>query len=126
MLFTAIDWSTISSLATAVGTLVLAIATFAAVRSSNRSARIAELALRDPDDPVRAGVVRAIEAHEPITVELLYTDQVGGERTISRFGLQPYDDVWLSGLSRHWYLDWEGPRSESLTIAASEVIRREH
>ena len=32
------DWATISSLATAGGTLVLAVATFAAVRSSNRSA----------------------------------------------------------------------------------------
>jgi hypothetical protein len=39
------DWATISSLATAGGTLVLAIATFASVRSANRSARIAELAL---------------------------------------------------------------------------------
>jgi hypothetical protein len=36
------DWSTISSLATAGGTLVLGIATFAAVRSANRAARIAE------------------------------------------------------------------------------------
>jgi hypothetical protein len=39
------DWQTISSLATAGGTLVLAVATFSAVRSSNRSARIAEQAL---------------------------------------------------------------------------------
>ena len=36
------DWQTISSLATAGGTLVLALATFSAVRSSNRSARVAE------------------------------------------------------------------------------------
>jgi hypothetical protein len=40
-----LDWQTISSLATAGGTLVLALATFSAVRSSNRSARIAEEAL---------------------------------------------------------------------------------
>ena len=39
------DWQTISSLATAGGTLVLALATFSAVRSSNRSARVAEEAL---------------------------------------------------------------------------------
>ena len=39
------DWQTISSLATAGGTLVLAAATFSAVRSSNRSARLAERAL---------------------------------------------------------------------------------
>ena len=39
------DWVTISSLATAGGTLVLAAATFSAVRSSNRSARLAERTL---------------------------------------------------------------------------------
>src|SRR6476646_3735177 len=39
------DWATISSLATAGGTLVLAAATFTAVRSSNRSARLAERSL---------------------------------------------------------------------------------
>ncbi len=39
------DWTTVSSLATGAGTLVLAIATFASVRSANRAARIAEEAL---------------------------------------------------------------------------------
>lgn len=46
------DWATISSLATAGGTLVLAVATFSAVRSSNRSARIAEQALQEQRRPV--------------------------------------------------------------------------
>jgi hypothetical protein len=36
------DWVTISSLATAGGTLVLAVATFSAVRSANRAARTSE------------------------------------------------------------------------------------
>lgn len=36
------DWVTISSLATAGGTLVLAVATFSSVKSANRSARVAE------------------------------------------------------------------------------------
>ena len=40
------DWSTISSLATAGGTLVLAVATFSAVRSANAAARTAERALQ--------------------------------------------------------------------------------
>jgi hypothetical protein len=40
------DWATISSLATGAGTLVLAIATFASVRSANRAARTAERALQ--------------------------------------------------------------------------------
>lgn len=39
------DWQTISALATAAGTLVLALATFLAIRAGNRSARIAEQAL---------------------------------------------------------------------------------
>jgi hypothetical protein len=57
------DWATISSLATAGGTLVLAIATFSSVRSANRSARIAERAFQvglrpvlfnsNLDDPVQ-------------------------------------------------------------------------
>lgn len=38
------DWATISALATATGTLVLAAATFASVRSANRAARVAEQA----------------------------------------------------------------------------------
>ena len=45
---------TISSLATGAGTLVLAVATFAAVRSSNRSARIAEIALQEQRRPLLA------------------------------------------------------------------------
>ncbi len=39
------DWVTISALATAAGTLILAVATFASVRSANRAARVAEQAM---------------------------------------------------------------------------------
>jgi hypothetical protein len=52
MLALAIAWATLSSLATALGTLVLALATFAAVRSSNRSALIAEVALQEQRRPI--------------------------------------------------------------------------
>ena len=41
----AADWVTISALATAGGTLILALATFASVRSANRAARVAERSL---------------------------------------------------------------------------------
>jgi hypothetical protein len=41
----ATDWATVADLATAMGTLVLAVATFSAIRSANRSARVAERAL---------------------------------------------------------------------------------
>ncbi len=48
------DWATIASFATAAGTLVLAMATFWSVRSSNRSARIAERSFRIGLRPVLA------------------------------------------------------------------------
>ncbi len=63
-----LDWVTISSLATAGGTLVLALATFSSVKSANRSARVAERSLlaglrpvlipskdEDPPERVRFG-----------------------------------------------------------------------
>jgi hypothetical protein len=40
-----VNWTTISALATGAGTLVLALATFASVRSANRAARVAEQSL---------------------------------------------------------------------------------
>lgn len=62
------DWVTISSLATAGGTLVLAVATFSSVRSGHRAARATERALlagirpvlvpsRMEDPPVKIGFV---------------------------------------------------------------------
>jgi hypothetical protein len=212
-------WTTISSLATAAGTLILAVATFYAVRSANRAARAAERslldglrpllmpshphdppekisfvdqhwlhvdgghgavevaddviylamtlrnvgrgmavlhgwagegaattsthpdhfsladfrrltrdlyvpagdlgfwqgALRDPSDPLFARVRDAVARSEPVTIELLYGDHEGGQRTISRFGLfplQPEDGrtIWLSTVARHWNLDRAEPR----------------
>ena len=46
------DWATISSLATAGGTLVLAVATFSSVRSANRAARTAERAFQFNTNPI--------------------------------------------------------------------------
>src|SRR5690242_12441558 len=46
------DWATISSLATAGGTLVLAVATFASVRSGHRAARVAEESLLTSVRPI--------------------------------------------------------------------------
>src|ERR671935_1804258 len=40
------DWATIASVGTAAGTMVLGAATFAAVRSANRAARISERSLQ--------------------------------------------------------------------------------
>lgn len=230
MLALATDWATVSSLATAGGTLVLAVATFASVRTSNRSARISEQALqeqrrpvlapsrledpvqkimfieghwlsaagargtvehsdgvvylaislrnvgsgiavcqgwtvrrteesgrpplthsaveefhlqsidmyipaggigmwqgalRNPDDPVRAELIKSIETPQPVFVELLYSDQVGRQRTITRFGLVPAGDTRMAITNRHWYLDWDGPRPESDVLAANQAVLRD-
>jgi hypothetical protein len=208
------DWATVASLATALGTLVLAVATFAAVRSANRAARATERALlagirpvlvpsreedpdqrvgfvdgrwvhvsggravvemtddavyfvlslrnvgsglavldrwdfysdralgdtstrdtadfrrltrdiyvapgdlgfwqgafRDPSDPAFAAARESIAARQPVTIDLLYGDHEGGQRTISRFALIPDEaDGWLGVVSRHWNLDRSDPR----------------
>lgn len=208
------DWVTISSLATGAGTLVLAVATFASVRSANRAARVAEDtllasvrpllmpsrpgdeplkvgfadnhwvrlaggsgtvevvqdavyltmslrnagngiavldgwriehspvlgpsdrpdladfrhltrdlyiasndvyfwqgALRDPDDPDRQFIADRLAARERIVIDLLYGDQHGGQRVISRFSLLPrQDDGFIIALSRQWNLDRPDPR----------------
>ena len=208
------DWQTISSLATAGGTLVLAVATFSAVRSSSRSARVAERmlltstrplllpsladdpthkavwsdrhavrvaggravvededgviylaiglrnvgtgiallhgwhlfpflalsdvprgelddfrrltidlyvpaggtgywesAIRAPDDALRPGLTEVIRERRPFTIEILYGDQEGGQRTISRFGILPASDGgWYSQSGRHWNIDRPNPR----------------
>jgi hypothetical protein len=213
------DWGTIASLATAGGTLVLAVATFSSVRSANRAARVAELslleglrpllvpsrrhdppekisfvdghwllvnggegliemtddviymgialrnvgrgmavlhgwttrsgvtsatepdhappsefrrltrdlyvppgdlgfwqgALRDPGEKVFSVIREAAERRDSITVELLYGDHEGGQRTITRFGMLPYQPAdgpcrWLSVTARHWNLDRGEPR----------------
>jgi hypothetical protein len=208
------DWSTIASLSTAGGTLVLAIATFSSVRASQRTARIAEQslliglrpvlaptreddapltvmfgdqhfmsvaggsaavdfedgrfyfviplrnvgqglavlhawrvgprstasfshpdaedfraqqrdlyipaggtgfwqgALREADDPMRAGLEEALEAGDILYVDLLYGDHEGGQRQISRFVLsRDPNGEWLAGVARHWRHEGPDPRS---------------
>lgn len=85
------DTSMIASLATAGGTLVLAVATHAS---------------------------EAIATGAPLSVDLLYGDHEGGQRTITRFYMiprhnQPEDDEpWLRlcSVSRHWNIDRADPR----------------
>ncbi len=209
------DWATISSLATAGGTLVLGAATFASVRSANRAARAAESSLlaglrpllvpsrlqdppdkisfadqhllrvdgghattevteaaiymaislrnvgsgigvlhgwhfyperlsgtmdapdpsafhrltrdvyvpagdngfwlgtfRDPAAPEFISARQAIEARNAFTIDVLYGDFEGGQRSISRFSLLPVGEGgWLTAVGRHWNLDRPPPRS---------------
>jgi hypothetical protein len=210
----AADWVTISALATAAGTLVLALATFASVRSANRAARVAERSLlvglrpllvnsrlddppqkisfaddkwlvvegsmavgdtsdeavwlamslrnsgqglallhgwrfyaerqlgideqppldsftrlsrdiyvpagdigfwqgtfRDPSAPDFAAAREDVEQNRPFTIDVLYGDNEGGQRTITRFGLLPRgEQKWVVAPARYWHVDRDDPR----------------
>ena len=203
------DWTTVSALATAGGTLVLAGTTYASVRSANRAARVAEVSLlaglrplvvpsseddrtqtvefaddtaltvpgggaaaeaidggvyialslrnigpgmgilhggyvgelkvgvdeherledfrllvRDlylppgevgfwqislRDDPRRDEVLALVESGR-FSVELLYGDFEGGQRTVTRIGVLREHDRWNLRVARHWQLDRPSPR----------------
>jgi hypothetical protein len=208
------DWVTISALATAGGTLALAVSTFGSVRSANRAARVAEQSLlanlrpllvpsriddpaqevpfaddrlimlpgggavvettddaiylaislrnvangiavlhgwrfeqgwttgggQQPEldefnrltrdiyvapgdlgywqgtfrDPASAGfqqAAAAIESGDRITVDVLYGDQEGGQRMISRISIRQLEQGrWVAASGRHWHLDRPAPR----------------
>jgi hypothetical protein len=87
-----VDWSTVASIATAGGTLVLAIATFVSVRSANRSARVAEFAMQIGIRPLLMPS-RLDDAHQKI----MWADQhwarlVGGGAIVDVVG----DNVYLA------------------------------
>jgi hypothetical protein len=71
-------------------------------------------ALRDPTEPVFAEMREMAKGDEIISIELLYGDQEGGQRAITRFGLLPHDvdgqQIWMATVSRHWHLDRRAPR----------------
>jgi hypothetical protein len=68
-------------------------------------------ALRDSGDEIHRGIAAARTARRSLSVDLLYSDQVGGQRTISRFALTPAgEEKWLGSVGRHWNLDHAGPR----------------
>jgi hypothetical protein len=69
-------------------------------------------ALRDPDDEAFRLARDAITARQPMSVDLLYGDHEGGQRTISRFSVVPRGDgeQWLATVGRHWNLDRADPR----------------
>jgi hypothetical protein len=68
-------------------------------------------ALRDANDDVSRGIAAARAERRTFTLDLLYSDQVGGQRTISRFMVTPAgEDRWLGNVGLHWNLDLAGPR----------------
>ncbi|HXD55127.1 MAG TPA: hypothetical protein VN618_10275 [Solirubrobacteraceae bacterium] len=76
-----------------------------------------QAAVREPDDPLLGPLKAAIADGPGITVDLLYGDHEGGQRTITRFFLSPRmhgaDEepwMWMCSVSRHWNLDRDDPR----------------
>jgi hypothetical protein len=112
------DWATISSLATAGGTLVLAVATFGSVRSANRSTRLSEVALQEQlrpmlvhshlDDPVQR--IRFGDGH--------WVQTGGGGAVVEEEGGNVYLAVSLRnvgagiGVLQAWYPTAAEQRSE--------------
>jgi hypothetical protein len=68
-------------------------------------------AFRDPNEPEFAAAAAAIGARQQVMVDLLYGDNEGGQRVISRFSIQPRrEDGWIVTAGRHWNIDRDDPR----------------
>jgi hypothetical protein len=68
-------------------------------------------AIREATDPDRVLLQERLESHERIAVDLLYGDQHGGQRIVSRFGLTlGKEGTYLVSLLRQWNVDRPDPR----------------
>jgi hypothetical protein len=73
-----------------------------------------QAAIRDSSDPDYEALRKDIENVEQFTIELLYGDHEGGQRTITRFGMVPHETDetvrWYPNVALHWNLDRPDPR----------------
>jgi hypothetical protein len=75
-----------------------------------------QAAIRDREDPLYEPLRDAIQTGRGISVDVMYGDHEGGQRTITRFYLAPREHgeqepwLWLCSTSRHWNLDRADPR----------------
>jgi hypothetical protein len=67
-------------------------------------------ALRDTSHEIYGALSKATAERSAFAIDLLYSDHMAGQRTISRFALIPGEDRWVASVSRHWNLDRPGPR----------------
>ncbi len=68
-------------------------------------------AFRDPADPQHSDAMKAVDARQPVTIDLRYGDHEGGQRVETRFALLPRDDgKWIASASRHHNVDRPDPR----------------
>ena len=71
-----------------------------------------QAAVRDRDDPQYREFAEGFERKRFFVLSLLYSDQEGGQRTVSRFLLSPTQDPseWLFSVNRHHNVDRPNPR----------------
>jgi hypothetical protein len=67
-------------------------------------------AIREAGDPDRQVVLQALAERRRITVDILYGDSEGLQRTITRMAFVPRADFWMCTTSRHWNVDRADPR----------------
>ena len=69
-------------------------------------------ALHASDGDITIDVAAARAERRPFALDLLYSDQVGAQRTISRFAISPVGEEgnWIGNVGLHWNLDHAGPR----------------
>jgi hypothetical protein len=68
-------------------------------------------AFRDTASPDYKAARQAIIDAEPLTIDLLYGDQEGGQRVITRFVLRSSrEGTWISSATHHWNVDRPNPR----------------
>jgi hypothetical protein len=76
-----------------------------------------QAALRDTEDPLYRPAREAIRSGSSMSIDLLYGDHEGEQRTITRFYMVPRvqaeDEeswLWVCSTARHWNLDRADPR----------------
>ena len=68
-------------------------------------------AIRDCSDELRDQLLELIKDPRRFTVDLMYGDQEGGQRVVTRFSFMPTESgTYMFTTVRHWYLDRPAPR----------------
>jgi hypothetical protein len=68
-------------------------------------------AFRDQTDPLFEPFLAAARDRSPVTIDVLYTDMHGGQRSVTSFSIQPgRESRWIAMVGRHWMIDGVSPR----------------
>ena len=67
---------------------------------------------RDPSADEFVAARAAIDARQPVTIDVLYGDHEGGQRAITRFTMTSHPEAtgWFVSAARHWNVDRSDPR----------------